>query len=128
MNGDEMEQRNIGLMGATLGNSIPFLFREVSAYWNEFLELFATNDKRIERLNQATPTFFQMLQEQQFETNMSHLARLTDSSATGTKQNLSIRNLPEQVSDPQLKATLAQHVDDVVKVLPRLAKPAVLTS
>jgi hypothetical protein len=118
MTGDEMEQRNIALMGATLGKQYSVLFREVSAlhlYWNEFLELFATNDKRIERLNQAAPTFFQMLQEQQFETNMSHLARLTDSSVTGTKQNLSIRNLPELVSDRQLKATLATHVDDVVK-------------
>lgn len=81
MTGDEIERRNIDVMGGTLGKQYSVLFREVSAlhlYWKEFLELFATNDKRIERLNQAAPTFFQMLQEQQFETNMSHLARLTD--------------------------------------------------
>jgi hypothetical protein len=45
---------------------------------------------------------------------MSHLARLTDSSATGTKQNLTVRNLPDLATDPQLKIDLASHVDDVV--------------
>jgi hypothetical protein len=117
MTGAELEQRNIDTMGETLGKQYSVLFREIAAlhlYWNEFLELFATNDKRIERLNQAAPTFFQMLQDQQFETNMSHLARLTDSSATGTKQNLTVRNLPDLVSDPQLKIDLVSHVDDVV--------------
>jgi AbiU2 len=117
MTGDEIERRNIDVMGGTLGKQYSVLFREVSAlhlYWKEFLELFATNDKRIERLNQAAPTFFQMLQEQQFETNMSHLARLTDNAAIGKKQNLTIRNLPELVSDQQLKTDLASHVDDVV--------------
>jgi hypothetical protein len=38
----------------------------------------ATNDRRIERMNQAAPGFFRMLQNQQFETNMMHLARVTD--------------------------------------------------
>ncbi|MDA9411811.1 AbiU2 domain-containing protein [Bradyrhizobium sp. CCBAU 45384] len=117
MTGAEIEQRNIDLMGETLGKQYSVLFREVAAlhlYWNEFLELFATNDERIVRLNQAAPTFFQMLQDQQFETNMSHLARLTDSSATGTKQNLTVRNLPDLVNDQGLKDELLRHVDDVV--------------
>jgi hypothetical protein len=89
MTSAELEQRNIDVMGETLGKQYSVLFREVAAlhlYWSEFLELFATNDKRIERLNQAAPTFFQMLQEQQFETNMSHLARLTDRSEIAGKQ------------------------------------------
>jgi hypothetical protein len=80
MTSDEMEKRNIATMGEALGKQYTVLFQEFAAlnlYWKEFLELFGTNDKRIGRLNQAAPGFFQMLQEQQFETNMSHLARLT---------------------------------------------------
>jgi hypothetical protein len=116
MTTDEMKQRNIDKMGEDLGTQYTALFQELAAlylYWNEFMELFGTNDKRIERLNKSAPGFFQMLQEQQFETNMSHLARITDSSATGGKQNLTVRSLPELVGDPALKAELLTHVDFV---------------
>jgi hypothetical protein len=83
--GAELEQRNTDVMGETLEKLYSVLFREVAAlhlYWNEFIALFATRDDRIARLNQAAPTFFQTLQDQQFETNMSHLARLMDNAAT----------------------------------------------
>src|SRR6266436_6552325 len=116
MTGDEMKQRNIDTMGEALGIQYTALFQEFASlnlYWKEFLELFATNDKRITRMNKSAPGFFQMLQEQQFETNMSHLARITDSSATGGKQNLTVRSLPELVGDPALKAELLTHVDIV---------------
>jgi hypothetical protein len=116
MTGDELKQRNIDVMGETLGKQYSALFHEFASlnlYWKEFLELFGTNDKRIERLNQAAPGFFQMLQEQQFETNMSHLARLTDSPKSAGKQNLTVRSLPDLVSDQGLKAELLTHVEDV---------------
>jgi hypothetical protein len=116
MTGDEMKQRNIDTMGETLGKQYTALFQEFASlnlYWKEFLELFGTNDKRIARMNQSAPGFFQMLQEQQFETNMSHLARLTDSSKSVGKDNLTVRNLPELVTDPGLKAELDKHVEDI---------------
>jgi hypothetical protein len=103
-------------MGETLGTQYTALFQEfgsLNLYWKEFLELFGTNDKRITRMNQSAPGFFQMLQEQQFETNMSHLARLTDSSKSVGKDNLTVRNLPDLVTDPGLKAELDRHVEDI---------------
>jgi hypothetical protein len=116
MTGSELEQRNIALMGGSLGKQYTALFREFSAlylYWKEFLELFGTNDKRIERLNKSAPNFFRMLQDQQFETNMLHLARLTDASETGKKQNLTVCNLPNLVADQNLKTQLEALVVDV---------------
>jgi len=116
MIGAEMKQRNIDTMGETLGRQYTALFQEFASlnlYWKEFLELFGTNDKRIARMNQSAPGFFQMLQEQQFETNMSHLARLTDSSKSIGKDNLTVRNLPDLVTDPGLKAELDKHVEDI---------------
>src|SRR5882757_6978620 len=100
MTGAEMEARNIAIMGENLGKQYSALFQEVSSlhyFWKEFLELFGKNDKRIERLNKAAPAFFQMLQEQQFETCMSHLARITDSPKSVGKPNLTVRNLPDLV-------------------------------
>jgi hypothetical protein len=116
MTGDELKQRNIAVMGEVLVRQYFALFNEFASlnlYWKEFLELFGTNDKRIERLNQAAPGFFQMLQEQQFETNMSHLTRLTDSPKSVGKENLTVQNLPELVSNPALKAELETHVEDI---------------
>jgi AbiU2 len=82
-------------------------------YWKEFLELFGTNDKQIERLNKSAPAFFKMLQEQQFETNMSHLARITDSSKSVGRENLTIQSLPELVTNLSLKAELEKSVEDI---------------
>jgi hypothetical protein len=106
MTADEMRQRNIEAMGEALGIQYTIMVQEVSLlhlYWGEFLELFGTNDKRIERLNQSAPGFFQMLQGQQFETNMLHMARLTDSPKSVGKSNLTVRNLPDLVADAGLK-------------------------
>ena len=116
MTGEEMKQRNIAAMGEDLGKQYSALFHEITAlhlYWNEFIELFGTNDARIRRLNQAAPGFFQMLQEQQFETNLSHMARLTDSPKSMGKDNLTVRSLPDLVADQALKDTLTTHVGEV---------------
>lgn len=116
MTGDEMKQRNIDTMGDVLGTQYSALFHEftvLNLYWKEFIELFGTNDKRIARMNQSAPGFFQMLKEQQFETNMSHLARLTDPPKSAGKDNLTVCSLPELVADPGLKAELKKHVADI---------------
>jgi hypothetical protein len=47
-----------------------------------------------------------MLQEQQFETNMLHMARITDSPKSVGKANLTIRSLPDLVTDQVLKQQL----------------------
>ena len=58
----ELEKRNIAKMGEALGKQYSALHNEVAIlhlYWKEFLELFGTNPKRIDRMNQAAPGFFQ---------------------------------------------------------------------
>jgi len=116
MNSAEIEQRNISKMGESLGKQYSALFREVTALhlnWKEFLELFGTNEKRIDRLNRAAPNFFRRLQDQQFETNMSHLARLTDSPKSAGKLNLTVRSLPDLVGDQRLKDELVGLIHEV---------------
>jgi len=118
MTADEMEQRNIAAMGETLGKQYSVLFHEISAlhlYWKEFFELFGTSEKRIDRLNQSAPGFFRMLQEQQFETNTLHIARLTDSPRSVGKDNLTIRNLPDLVTDKAFKPQMETLVEEAIK-------------
>jgi hypothetical protein len=109
MTADEILQRNIDAMGEDFGKQYSALCQEfvtLYLYWKEFLQLFATNDKRIARLNQAAPGFFRMLQNQQFETNMMHLARITDKPQTGKFEHLTVARLPELASDAVLKKQL----------------------
>lgn len=106
MTAEELEKRNIATMGETLGKQYPALHNEVAVlhlYWKEFLELFGTNEKRIQRLNETAPGFFLMLQDELFQTNVMHIARLTDRPKTGGKENLTLLNLPNLIIDKNLK-------------------------
>jgi hypothetical protein len=107
--GEELEERNIAAMGEAAGKQYSLLNNEVAVlhlYWKEYIELFGTNQKRVDRLNQTAPGFFRMLQTELFQTNILHLARLTDPPKTGKKENLSLHKLPELVTDVGLKKTL----------------------
>jgi hypothetical protein len=109
--GAELEKRNVDAMGEVAGKQYSLLNNEVAVlhlYWKEYVELFSTNQKRVDRLNQTAPSFFRMLQTELFATNILHLARLTDPPATGQKENLSLRNLPELVADAGLKKKLTE--------------------
>lgn len=105
----ELEKRNIAKMGEDLGKQYSALNQEVTIlhlYWKEYTELFGTNQKRIDRLNQSAPGLFRMLQDELFQTNVLHIARLTDPPKSVGKDNLTLRNLPLLVSDINLKNQL----------------------
>lgn len=109
MTAEELEKRNIDALGEPLGRQYTALNSEVTLlhhYWKEYVALFGTNQKRIDRMNQAAPGFFRMLQSELFQTNILHIARLTDPSKTAGKDNLTLRNLPDLVGDKNLKNKL----------------------
>jgi HEPN superfamily AbiU2-like protein len=111
MTSEEILQRNIDAMGEKFGKqytALHYEFATLNLYWKEFLQLFAMNDKRIARLNEAAPGFFRMLQNQQFETNMMHLARITDKPQTGKFEHLTVARLPELAENETLKKQLTQ--------------------
>ena len=111
MTAEELEKRNIATMGEALGKQYSALCREVTIlhlYWKQYTELFDTGQKRIDRLNQSAPGFFRMLQDELLLTNVLHIARLTDPPKSAGKSNLTIRNLPELVTDTTLKDRLTE--------------------
>jgi hypothetical protein len=116
MTAEELEKRNIEKMGEALGKQYSALCHEVTIlhlYWKEYTELFGTNQKRIDRLNQSAAGFFHMLQNELFSTNVLHIARLIGPPKSAGKQNLTIQNLPELVTD----ATLKKHLTELLKVV-----------
>lgn len=109
MTSEEILKRNIDAMGDEFGKqytALHYEFATLNLYWKEFLQLFATNEKRIARLNAGASGFFRMLQNQQFETNMMHLARITDTPTTAGFKHLTVARLPELATDAGLKKKL----------------------
>ncbi|MDF2766660.1 MAG: hypothetical protein K0S81_3655 [Rhodospirillales bacterium] len=106
---DEAKQANIAMMGKPLGEQYSLLWQEVMALhasWHEYVELFGTNLERVEVLNRAAPSFFGTLQNELWDGILLGIARLTDSSSSGRKSNLSVENLPALIDDPKIKAAV----------------------
>ncbi len=115
---EEVKQNNIARMGEQLGAQFTALWNQLSIlylYWEEYNELFGTKPSRIELMNKAAPAFFHMLQEELWESRLLHIARITDSSATAGKANLSIRNLPDLIPDAAAKAKVSGLVEAAAK-------------
>jgi hypothetical protein len=114
---EEAKTQYIEKMGKPLGVQFHALWQEVALLhinWMEYVALFGTNEKRIERLNKSAPTFFRMIQDQLWTTTLLHIARLLDSPRTVGKANLTVRNFTDLV-DEKLKMPLAALIDKALK-------------
>lgn len=110
----EFTHQNIVDMGEPLGILYSTLWQHLTLLytkWGDYIALFGTNPERIKLLNKAAPTFFRTVQDCLWDDSLMHLARITDSSSTGKKQNLTIRRLPELVSDDTHRIELEVLID-----------------
>lgn len=111
---EESRVHYIENMGEKLGSVYYCLWQELAwlfSKWNEYKTLYGTKPSRIELLNNAAPHFFRVVQDSLWEDTILHIARLTDPSKSMGKDNLSVQQLPELVSDPNLSAELGRLVD-----------------
>lgn len=112
---DEAKKRNIEKMGEALGTQYSELWQEVTLLhinWKEYVELFGTNEQRIELLNKAAPSFFRRLQDELLEATLLHIARLTDPPVSlGKRENLTLQNLPGLIMDGNVKKEVQTAVD-----------------
>jgi len=101
-------------MGETLGTVYHHLWQELArlfAEWNEYVTLYGTKSSRVDLLNNAAPYFFRVVQDSLWEDTILHIARMTDPSKTGKKENLTVQQLPELVDDPALFQKLNLLID-----------------
>ena len=66
-------------------------------------------------MNSAAPAYFHELQRQTWEDVLLHLCRVTDPPLSAGKSNLTLRRLPDLVSDQMLRTNMQALVDDAVK-------------
>jgi hypothetical protein len=106
-------------MGDDLGEQYAALYGEfflLRSNWAAYAELFGTRPERIDLLNQAAPVFFRMVQDTLLEVTLLHIARLTDPTKSGKeKENLTILNLPELISQPEIKEVVTNLTNIAVK-------------
>ena len=113
----EMKADNIQTMGQSLGEQYSVLWQEVAAIhrnWREFVELYGTKRDRLDLLNRAAGSFFRMVQDSVWDGTLMHLSRLTGSSKSTGKDNLTIRNFPNLISDATKKKQVEQLVQEVI--------------
>ena len=114
---EETKEEYVSKMGPKLGPVFNALWGEVAQVnvtWNEYLELYGKKSSRIELLNKAAPYFFRTVQMVYWDNTLLHISRLTDPVKIGRKENLTIQQLPELVSD-ELKPKVKELVDEVIK-------------
>ncbi|MDH0705313.1 hypothetical protein N5D53_02065 [Pseudomonas sp. GD03862] len=103
------EKRNLCIkdMGSDLGAMYCDLndhLLDILLLWKQYEALFGVDPETVRILNQSAPTFFGIVQAQLWDGVMLGISRLTDPPVSAGKKTLSIRAIPDLVTDPGVKA------------------------
>ncbi len=83
--------------------------------WRQYRILFAHSPERIELLNGVAGLFFGMTQRVMWDDVLLHVARLTDPPQSVGKDNLTLRRLPEEIEDCDLRETVDVLIDAMME-------------
>jgi hypothetical protein len=93
---DDILNAKIAAMGSELGELHFLLWKDVTWLhfeWQEFRELFGTQESRIDLMNKTAPRFFSSLERVLWQDILLSLSRLIDPPGTGGQQNLTFGRL-----------------------------------
>ena len=113
----ETKNEHTEKMGKELGEQFSQLWQELThlyANWNEYVVLFGTKPERIKLLNEASPSFFRMLQDELWAATLLHIAKLTDWPETGGQKNLTFRNFSDLIQDVEFKKEIAALTNEII--------------
>lgn len=114
----DVKQRHLDKMGLELGTLFHELLNDtflLHMNWEEYASLYGTKPSRIELLNRAAPRFFKTVEDALFMDTLLHISRLTDAPNSGkSRDNLTIRRLPELINDKALAIKVRSLVDEAL--------------
>jgi AbiU2 len=105
----------VRLMGLELGQVYHELqtdFESLVILWMEHQELFRKGQDRIDLLNLVSSNFFYLVSSVMYETAMLHLCRITDRPEVHGNEILTLKRLPDLISDSRLKTVVQTKVDE----------------
>src|SRR6267378_3492997 len=111
---EEAKKYYVAAMGKDLGDVYYALWQEVGWLhneWDEYLQLFGTNESRIKLMNDAAPRFFRMIQDDLVDAIVLRIGRLTDPPKSAGKSNLAIQQLQSRIQDQQLLKQVSKLAD-----------------
>jgi hypothetical protein len=103
---DEIRREKVAAMGEELGELHFLLWKDLTwlhLEWQQYRELFGTNESRIDLMNRTAPRFFTSLERVLWQDVLLTLSRLADPAATGGQQNLTFRQLLLHITNPEMR-------------------------
>lgn len=113
----DMKAEYVSSLGEELGAYFYALHREVielHIVWQQYRQLFGEDAETIEVLNNTAGLFFQVIQEELWDSVLLRIATLTDSSEMRGRKNLSLRALPALMPNDELKSELKLLCDEAL--------------
>lgn len=100
-------------MGPDLGATFAAIDQELShihLVWGQYKILFGTKESRVALLNEASGSFFRIVQDGLFENVLLAISRLTDRPAIAGHQTLTVQRLADLIPDATLAAQVRAKV------------------
>ena len=122
---DQVREQHLRDMGAELGSVYNALYDDLiwlHMRWGLYCQLFSQSSQRIALLNEVAGSLFHVIQHTLWEDVILQLAKLTDSPRSAGKENLSLRRLPELVSDKALHSEVVSLLDATLSAC-KFARP-----
>jgi len=114
---DESRARYTSAMGEELGSNFFELQRklvELHMIWQQYRQLFGTDEETIHLLNRMAGLFFKIVQDELWDSVLLGISRMTDPATTGRNKNLTIRSLIPLIEDVSLRAEMEILCDEAV--------------
>lgn len=99
---DQIRARHVESMGCALGELFYLLQQDIFqlyVQWNEYVDAFGTNEKRVNLLNRAAGGFARSIQDALWADVLLGLTRLTDPPMSVGKANLTVTRIPNLLED-----------------------------
>ena len=106
---DEVKDGYRSTMGEELGAVFFQLYRkliELHIVWQQYRQLYGTDDETVQLLNRTSSLFFNIIQDELWDSVLLGISRMTDSPSTSGRKNLTIQSLPLLIADSGLRAEL----------------------
>ncbi|BCG91434.1 AbiU2 domain-containing protein [Mesorhizobium sp. 131-2-1] len=106
------------VMGVELGGIYAELVQELcSIYlvWGQYRILFGTTEARVDLLNQASGSFFRIVQDSLFDRVLLSISRMTDRPSIGPHQTLTVQRIAGLIPDAAFADTVRAKVGLALK-------------
>jgi hypothetical protein len=119
MSSEEVKNSYTSSMGEELGSAFFHLDQklvELHIVWQQFRQLYGTNEETVQLLNRTAGLFFKVVQDELWDSVLLGISRMTDPADTRWGKNLTIQSLPPLIAEPGLKAEEQNLCDTAVGV------------